>query len=81
MLKGKVKKRKKPFLNFVEKRFTNLQPPESSVTTREAGRQALMILGQVKKKKKNALLLSMWQKGHIAKTVGTIVVDSVNTFY
>ena len=62
MLKGKVKKEKKPFPNFVEKRFPNLQPEDSLVTTRGAGKQAPMILGQERERMKRALSIYVAKK-------------------
>ena len=48
--KKKNKKGKKPFLNFVEKKFVNSQSAYASVTTRGAGKQAQMVLRQAKVK-------------------------------
>ena len=69
MLKGKAKKGKKPFLNFVEKCFTNSQPADSSVTSKGAGGQALMTLGQTKGKNETLSCYLCGKKGHIAKTL------------
>ena len=62
MLKGKVKKGKKPFFNFAEKGSLFLKPADILVTTRGNDVQAEMVLGQAKGKKKRALAIYISKK-------------------
>ena len=49
MLKEKIKKERKPFFfNFTEKLSITFKPADTLVTARWAGRQAPIVVGQVK---------------------------------
>ena len=66
MLKGKVEK-EKPFFSFIEKGSLLSKSAESSVTTRGAGSQVPMVLGQQKGKKKIYFCYVYGKQGHIVK--------------
>ena len=72
-------KRKKPFFNFVEEMFAAFQPVDALVTTRGARIQALMVLQQVKGKKKTRSYYIYSKQGYIVKkNIGRMVVDSLS---
>ena len=64
--KGK-KKEKETFFNFIEKQFADSQPENALVSTRGAGRQIPMVLGQATEKQKMRFCYLYGKKGKIAK--------------